>query len=58
MEKQERDLTTFKKHYDNMVAKNSKAWNESLEYYRSVRKVKNYTKEEAERIINSGSLLE
>ena len=58
MEKQERDLTTFKKHYDNMVAKNSKAWNESLEYYRSVRKVKDYTKEEAERIINSGSLLE
>jgi len=57
MEKQERDLTTFKKYYDNMVAKNSTAWNESFEYYRSIRKVKDYTKEEAERIINSGSLL-
>lgn len=57
MEVKERDLTTFKKIYEDMVAKNSTAWNESFEYYRSIRKVKNYTKEEAERIINSGSLL-
>ena len=56
MEVKERDLATFKKTYDGMVAKNSTAWNESFEYYRSIRKVKNYTKEEAERIINSGSL--
>ena len=57
MEVKERDLTTFKKTYEDMVAKNSTAWNESFEYYRSIRKVKDYTKEEAERIINSGSLL-
>lgn len=57
MEAEKRDLTTFKKHYDNMVAKNSTAWNESFEYYRSIRKVKDYTKEEAERVINSGSLV-
>jgi hypothetical protein len=57
MEVKERDLTTFKKTYEEMVAKNSTAWNESFEYYRSIRKVKDYTKEEAERIINSGSLL-
>ena len=57
MEVKERDLTTFKKIYEDMVAKNSTAWNESFEYYRSIRKVKDYTKEEAEHIINSGSLL-
>jgi len=57
MEAEKRDFTTFKRHYDNMVAKSSTAWNESFEYYRSIRKVKDYTKEEAERIINSGSLV-
>ena len=57
MEVKERDLTTFKKHYDEMVAKNSAAWNESFNYYHSIRKVKDYTKEEAERIINSGSAI-
>ena len=38
MEVKERDLTTFKKTYEDMVAKNSTAWNESFEYYRSIRK--------------------
>lgn len=50
------DLTTFKKAFDGMVAKNSKAWNSSYDYYYASRRFKEYTKEEVEKIINSNSI--
>ena len=51
------DLATFKKAIDGMVAKSGKSWNDSLGYYYSKRKFKEYTREEAEQIINSGDIL-
>ena len=51
------DITTFKKAMDGMVAKNGKAWNESLGFSYNLRRIREYTKEEVEKIINSSSLL-
>ena len=50
------DLTTFKKAIDDMVVKSDKSWNDSLSFSFRMRKLKEYTKEEVENIINSGSL--
>lgn len=50
------DLTTFKKAFSDMVVKSDKSWNESLGFYFSNRKLKEYSREEVEKIINSGSL--
>ena len=54
--RQEIDLTTFKKAFTDMVAKSDKSWNDSLGFSFRTRKLKEYTKEEVENIINSGSL--
>jgi len=54
--RQEIDLTTFKKAIDDMIIKSDKSWNESLGYSFHTRRLKEYTKEEIENIINSGSL--
>ena len=51
------DIELFKKAINGMVAKNGNAWNESLNYYYSLRKTKEYTKEEVEKIINSSSII-
>lgn len=51
------DIGLFKKAISDMVAKNAKGWNESLGYSWSLQRLKNYSKEEVEKIINSGSLL-
>lgn len=51
------ELELFKKAIDGMVAKSAKSWNESLSYSYSLRKSKEYTQEEVEKIINGGSLL-
>ena len=50
------DLTTFKNAFADMVVKNEKSWNDSLGFSLHTRKLKEYTKEEVEKIINSGSL--
>ena len=55
MENHERDIGLFKKAYDGMIAKNEASWS-SL--YNNYDKLKNYSLEEVERIINSGSLAE
>lgn len=52
-----RDLELFKRAIDGMVAKSARSWNESLGFSYSFRKTKEYTKEEVEQIINSGSLI-
>ena len=52
------EIALFKKAIDGMVAKNDKAWNESVRYFYTGRKLKEYTKEEVEKIINSNSLEE
>ncbi len=51
------DVTLFKKAMEDMVAKNAKAWNESIGYSFSLRRTKEYTKEQVEQIINSSSLI-
>ena len=53
-----RDLATFKKAVDGMIAKNDKSWNDLIGYYYSGKKFKEYTKEQVEKIINSSSLNE
>ena len=50
------DLSTFKKAFVDMVAKSSKSWNESLGLHLIGRRLKEYTKEEVEKIINSSSI--
>lgn len=50
------DLTTFKNAFADMVVKSEKSWNDSLGFSLHTRKLKEYTKEEVEKIINSGSL--
>lgn len=51
------DLTTFKQAVDQMIAKSAASWNESLGYQFFSRRLKEYSKEEVEQIINSSSLL-
>lgn len=52
------DLTTFKKAIEGMIVKSEKSWNNLNGYYYSGRKFKEYTKEEAEKIINSNNIYE
>jgi hypothetical protein len=52
-----RDIGLFKKAIEGMIAKSGNAWNESLNYFYSLRRAKEYTKEEVEQIISSNSLL-
>ena len=52
-----RDIGLFKKAIEGMIAKSGNAWNESLNYFYSLRRTKEYTKEEVEQIISSSSLL-
>lgn len=51
------DLTTFKKAYEAMVAKNDMSWNTYFGHYRPSQ-IRDYTPEEIEQIINNGSLTE
>ena len=50
------DLSTFKKNFDEMVIKSEKFWKDSLGFFYRNRKIKEYSREEVESIINSGSL--
>ena len=50
------DLSTFKKAIQDMVAKSEGSWNESFGYSFRSHRLKEYTREEVERIINSSSL--
>ena len=50
------DLTTFKRAFIEMVVKSGKSWNESLGYQLYGRKLKEYSREEVIKIINSNSL--
>ena len=50
-------LSVFKKAMDEMIAKNGKSWNESFGYTYLNNRIKDYSKEEVQQIINSGSLL-
>ena len=52
------ELSLFKKAIDDMVVKSEKSWNNTLDYYYSRRRYKEYTREEVEKIINSGSIEE
>ncbi len=51
-----RDLSCFKKATTKMIATNESAYNGRWNYESKIRKIKNYTLEEIERIIQSGSL--
>jgi len=51
-----RDLSTFKKAIEGMIAKNGRSWNELDGRYIRTQKIKNYTPEEIQEIINSGNL--
>jgi hypothetical protein len=50
------DLSTFKKAIQDMVAKSEGSWNESFGYSFRSHRLKEYTREEVERIVNSSSL--
>ena len=50
------DISTFKRAIDEMIVKSGKSWNESLGYNSFSRRLKEYTKEEVEKIINGSSL--
>ena len=52
---QKQDLALFKKAVSDMIAKSGKLWNESIGYYQT-RALRNYSKEEIQSIIDSGSL--
>lgn len=49
------ELTVFSKAVKEMIAKSSSSWNQSLGYNIRSLKIKEYTKDEVEGIINSGS---
>lgn len=50
------DIATFKRAFNEMVIKSGKSWNESLGYQLYGRQIKEYSREEVVKIINSGSL--
>jgi len=50
------DVSLFKKAMNEMVVKNDKSWNNTLDYYYAKRRYKEYTREEVENIITSGSV--
>ena len=50
------DLSTFKAIIKEMVAKSEQSWNESLGYSFHSQRIREYTKEEVDNIINSSSL--
>ena len=59
METHGRDIGLFKKAYDNMIAKNDASWSDPYTRYRRYENsIRDYSLEEVERIINSGSLSE
>lgn len=59
MENHERDISLFRKAYDGMIAKNEASWSDPFNNYRRYdAKLKDYTLEEVDKIINSGSLAE
>lgn len=53
---EKRDISVFRRAIEEMVAKSGTSWNDSLGFSITTRKIKEYTKEEVERIINSGSM--
>ena len=59
MENHLRDISLFKKAYDGMIAKNEASWSDPYNNYRRYDgKLKDYSLEEVDKIINSGSLSE
>jgi hypothetical protein len=50
------DITTFKSAFDNMIVKSTSSWNDSLGITISRRRVREYTRDEVESIINGNSL--
>ena len=50
------DLSTFKRAFNEMVVKSGRSWNESLGYRLYDSKLKEYSREEVVKIINSNSL--
>jgi len=50
------DLSTFKRAFNEMVVKSGRSWNESLGYRIYDSKLKEYSREEVVKIINSSSL--
>lgn len=52
------DLATFKRAIDGMVAKNGHPWTETNSFLNRNLRVREYTKEEIEKIIESGSVVE
>jgi hypothetical protein len=50
------DLSTFKARINEMIAKSEKSWNESLGYSFQYQRIREYTKDEVDKIINSSSL--
>jgi len=55
-EKNTIDLSTFKRAVDEMIVKSDKSWQETLGYRTFGRRLKEYTREEVEKIINSSSV--
>lgn len=55
-EKSTIDISTFRRAVDEMVIKSDRSWQETLGFRTYGRKLKEYTKEEVEQIINSSSL--
>ena len=55
-EKNTIDISTFKRAVDEMIIKSDMSWQETLGYRTFGRKLKEYSKEEVENIINSGSI--
>ena len=53
LENHERDIGLFKKAYDGMIAKNEASWSDPFNNYRRYdAKLKDYTLEEVDKIIN------
>lgn len=55
MEEPKFDITTFKKAISDMIVKSGKSWNEYSNRYNTF-KIREYTKEEIEKIINNGNI--
>lgn len=59
MENHTRDVSLFKKANENMIAKNDTSWSDPFSGYRRIEtRLKDYTLEEVDRIINSNSIEE
>ena len=51
------DIANFKNTMEQLIVKADKAWSNLSSFYYSTRRVKEYTKEEVEAIINSGNII-